>query len=218
MTQHAAKKKTDAKDIIFPLVIFVAGTVGAVVARFSLPGFGNADVTFLVIMASAAAVGYRDRILRGLLSIPFLYIATAVAAILYEPASPYIGAPFGDFREVEPTRIVKALSFFVIMVAIVAILEGSSRALFKDMSLPKLGMLDNLGGVLVGLVIGVLVAALFFNSYGYNQRWQGDVDDAMFAPMLLRVLDIGYQTQSIWFKGTPGFYVGALNLAENLGE
>ena len=80
MTQHKTKKKTDVKDIIFPFVIFVGGTAAAIGARFALPDFSNADVTFSVIMASAAAVGYRDRILRGLLSIPFFYLATAVAA------------------------------------------------------------------------------------------------------------------------------------------
>jgi hypothetical protein len=189
-----------------------------VVAYLTVPGFLEVEVVLLLVMAVGAALGYNRRIIRGLVTIPFLYAATGVAAILYNTTSPYIGAPFGDFREVEPPRDIKALSFFVLMLVVWIALEGISRALFRDMSLPKVGMLDNLGGVIIHIFIGLLIAALIFNALGYSRQWRGSITKAKLAPLFLRVLHTWYQFQSIWFGKPPGFYAGALKLIETLGE
>jgi uncharacterized membrane protein required for colicin V production len=215
------KRKLTAKDIIFPLVIGTLGAVGTIAANFMVPGFQGFEVALLLVMVIGATIGYNRRVVRGLVTIPFLYVATGFAAFTYEPAAPYIGAPFGDFREVEPTRIVKVFSFFVLMLAVWIALEGISRALFKDMSLPKLGILDNFGGVLVHFIIGILVAALLFNALGYTQRWEGggSARKATLSPMLLQVVRAGYTTQSFWFPGKPpALYKGALILTENVTE
>jgi uncharacterized membrane protein required for colicin V production len=218
MTQHEAKKKLSAKDLILPLLIGTLGVVGAVVAYLAVPGFLAVEVVLLMVIAIGAAIGYNRRIVRGLVTVPFLYAATGVATILYETTAPYIGAPFGDFREMEPPREIKALSFFVLMLVIWVALEAISHALFRDMSLPKLGLLDNLGGVLVHTLLGVLIAALVFNALGYSQYWRGGVAKGKLAPIFLQTLQTWYQLQSIWFERTPRFYSGALTLIENLGE
>ena len=218
MTQHKTKKKMSAKDLLFPLLIGTLGVVGAVVVFLMVPGFLQVEVVLMLVMAVGAAIGYNRRIVRGLVTVPFLYAATGVAAILYGATAPYIGAPFGDFREMEPPRDIKALSFFVLMLVVWIALEGVSYALFRDMSLPKLGILDNLGGVLVHLMLGLLIAALIFNALGYSQQWQGGIAQAKLAPLFLRVVGAWYQLQSIWFDKTPGFYAGALTLIETLGE
>lgn len=218
MSQHKAKKKLSAKDLLLPLLIGTLGVVGAVVAFLAVPGFLEVEVVLMLVMAVGAAIGYNRRIVRGLVTVPFLYAATGVAAILYETTAPYIGAPFGDFREMEPPRDIKALSFFVLMLVVWIALEGISYALFKDMSLPKIGMLDNLGGVLVHLLLGLLIAALIFNALGYSQQWRGGIAEARLAPSFLRVVRTWYQLQSIWFDKTPRFYTGALTLVETLGE
>lgn len=218
MTQHEAKKKLSAKDLLLPLLIGTLGVVGAVVAYLAVPGFLGVEVVLVLVMAVGAAIGYNRRIVRGLVTVPFLYAATGVAAILYETTAPYIGAPFGDFREMQPPRDIKAISFFVLMLVVWIALEGISRALFKDMSLPKLGVLDNLGGVLVHIFIGLLIAALIFNALGYSQQWRGGIAQAKLAPLFLRVVQAWYQLQSIWFDKTPKFYAGALTLIETVGE
>jgi uncharacterized membrane protein required for colicin V production len=220
MREEKERTKLTAKDIIFPLIIGMLGAVGAVSAYFVIPGFLPIEVLLLLLIVVGATVGYNRRIIRGLVTLPFLYVATGFATLLYEPTSPYIGAPFGDFREIEPPRGVKVFAFFVLMLAIWLALEGISRALFRDMSLPKLGILDNLGGVLIHLVIGVLIAALIFNALGYTQRWReyGSARRAKLAPIFLQVVHAGYMAQSFWFSGTPAFYKGAVNLIENLAE
>lgn len=214
------KRKLTATDIIFPLVIGTLGAGGALLANFVVPGFQSVEVTLLLVMVIGATIGYNRRTIRGLVTMPFLYVATGFATFAYEPASPYLGAPFGDFREVQPPRSVKVFAFFVLMLAVWIALEGISRALFKDMSLPKLGILDNFGGVLVHFVIGLLVAALIFNALGYTQRWEGrgSARKATLSPMLLQVIRAGYTTQSFWFPGPPALYKGALKLTENVTE
>jgi hypothetical protein len=219
MRDEKEKRKLSAKDIIIPLLIGTLGAVASIVATMMVPGFIGLEVLFLLVIVIWVTIGYNRRTLRGVLTFPFLYIATAAAALLYEGASPYIGAPFGDFRETEPTRFVKTFSFFVLMLAIWIPLEGISRALFKDMSLPRLGLLDNLGGMMVHLLIGLLIAALLFNGFGYVQRWRGEVTKARLAPTFLTTIRLHYLTQSIWFPTrVPPFYRGALELAETPTE
>lgn len=221
MRHEKEKRKLTATDIIFPLVIGTLGAVGAILASFMVPGFQSIEVVLLLVIVLGATIGYNRRTVRGLVTMPFLYVATGFAVLAYDPAAPYIGAPFGDFREIEPPREVKVLSFFVLMLVIWIAQEGISRALFRDMSLPKMGILDNFGGVLVHLVIGVLIAALIFNALGYTERWRenGSARKATLAPMLLQVIRTGYLTQSFWFSGRPpALYRGALSLTENVTE
>jgi uncharacterized membrane protein required for colicin V production len=220
MRDEKEKRKLTAKDIIFPLVIGTLGAVGAIAGFFVLE-LSPVEVMLLLVIVAGATVGYNRRTVRGLVTIPFLYVATGFAVLAYEPAAPYIGAPFGDFREVEPTRAVKVFAFFVLMLAVWIALEGVSRALFRDMSLPKLGILDNFGGVLVHIAIGVLIAALIFNALGYIQQWResGSARQARLAPMFLQVIRMGYTTQSFWFSGRPpALYRGALNLTGDSTE
>jgi uncharacterized membrane protein required for colicin V production len=219
MRDEKEKRKLTASEIILPLVIGTLGAVGAILAFFVLD-FSSVEVMLLLVIVAGATIGYNRRTMRGLVTIPFLYTATGFATLAYEDAAPYIGAPFGDFRETEPTRAVNVLSFFVLMLVVWIALEGISRALFRDMSLPKLGILDNFGGVFVHMVIGVLIAALIFNALGYVQHWRenGSARSAQLAPAFLQVTRAIYMTQSFWFSGTPGLYRGVLGLTETVAE
>jgi uncharacterized membrane protein required for colicin V production len=220
MRDEKEKRKLTASEIIFPLIIGTLGTVGSLLALF-LWGLSSIEVLLLLVIVAGATIGYNRRILRGLVTLPFLYVATGFATFAYEPTSPYIGAPFGDFREVEPPRTVKMFAFFVLLLVIWIALEGISRALFRDMSLPKLGILDNWGGVFIHIVIGVLISALIFNALGYTQRWVegGSARRARLAPAFLQVIRGEYLTLSLWFPGRPPMlYRGAVNLTENLTE
>jgi hypothetical protein len=81
------------------------------------------------------------------------------------------------------------------------------------MSLPGIGILDNLGGVLVHLLIGALIAALIFNAFGYSKQWKGDYARAKLGRTFLTVIRIHYSTQSFWFpEGRPWFYTSGLRL------
>jgi len=178
----------------------------------------------LLIVVGFVAVGYTRCIVRGITTIFVLYLATAVAAALYRPLAPYADAirwfvaiPFtGDISgsvERYIDRSCHALSFGLVAVIIWIVMEIVFRASFRDTRLPSLGILDNLGGVMLHLVIGALVASLLFNTVGYGQLRHVH-DGAKLRPALNQVLYVHFQiTQSFWFpKGPPPIYVYDLNV------
>ena len=210
--RHDEKKRRSASEIVIPLLIGTLGVVGAVLAAAFDSTFRVIDVGLLILMVAFTAVGYTQRTFRGLLTAPFLYVATVVAASFYVQTAPYIGAPFGDFREVAPPREIKALAFMVLMLVVWIALEAITRSFLKNTSLPRLGILDNLGGMLLYAIIGILVAAIVFNAFGYSQYWGGEAGRARLRPMFRSVMRIHYATQQFWFpKGQPLFYTDGLD-------
>jgi hypothetical protein len=209
--RHQKKEKRRARDIIIPLLIGMLGVVGVVLASILGGGFGFIDVVLLIVVVAFAAVGYTQRFLRGMMTIPFLYIATGAAATFYVAAAPFIGAPFGDYREVAPPARVRAFSYMVLLLVIWIPLEAIARSFLKDTSFPRLGFLDNLGGVFVYTVIGLVVIALIFNAIGYGQRWRGGLNRAGLRPFVRDIMRILYAIQGFWFPpDQPRIYTAGL--------
>jgi uncharacterized membrane protein required for colicin V production len=211
MSTHSSKQKHSAKDVVIPLLIGMLGVVAVVLAAAFGEGFQTLDVVLLMIVVAFAAVGYTQRVLRGLMTIPFLYIATWVAATLYTVAAPYIGAPFGDYGEVAPPPRIQAISFGVLVLVIWIPLEAIARSFLKDTSLPGLLILDNFGGVLIYAFLGVVVAALIYNTIGFGSDWQGAITRVKLRSLLTSVMRIFYATQAFWFPpGRPRIYTAGL--------
>ena len=201
-TTNEPRRRASARELVPPLIIGTLGTIGFVAAYLLVPGYRPVDLLLLLVVASCA-VGYRQRTLRGLASIAALYVATGVAATFYNPAAPYVGSPFGDFREQVP-RSIYAYTFCVLTFVAWAALEALSRGLFKDVSLPALRILDNLGGALLYPVVGFLVAGILFNAFGYKglRHPVGKLN-----PTFKQVVRIHYLSQSFWFPaGEPFLY------------
>lgn len=196
--RHAARK-ISAKDLVPPLILFTLGIVVVVLLYFLNRDFQTIELALLVLVAGAVALGYRQRILRGIMTLVILYIATGLAATFYAFTAPYIGAPLGE----EMTRGKYALSFVVLMLAMWIALEAIGRQFFKDVSLPGLGFLDNLGGVFLYLIVGILVATLFFNAIGYGRGGRPAHDKAKLRSVFRTVLTVHYTAQSFWFPRNP---------------
>lgn len=211
MSTHSSKQKRSAKDVVIPLLIGMIGVVAVVLAAAFGEGFQTLDVVLLMIVVAFAAVGYTQRVLRGLMTIPFLYIATGVAATFYIVAAPYIGAPFGDYGEAAPPPRIQAISFGVLVLVIWIPLEAVARSFLKDTSLPGLLILDNFGGVLLYALLGVVVVALIYNAIGFGSGWQGAITRVKLRPLLASVMRIFYATQAFWFPpGRPRIYTAGL--------
>lgn len=208
--RHQAIKRSSAKELLPPLIIGTLGAVGVTVLYFLIPGFRSIEVVMLLLVVASAAVGYRLRVLRGTMTILMVYFASGMAATFYEVTSPYIGAPFGG----EPTRNNKTLAFIVLMMVIWVALEALGRAMFRDSSLPLLGILDNLGGLFMYLIVGILVATLLFNAIGYSKRGWPAHNKALLRPTFRQVLRVHYATQFFWFPNKPPpIYVYDLDLS-----
>ena len=222
--EKTRKRRPSAKEVVPPLLLATLGTVGVVALYFFIPGFQPIDLMLLLVVVGIVTAGYARRIIHGVVTIVILYFATAVAAALYRPLAPYADAirwfvtlPLtGDFggsvnRHIDHDSY--AFAFGLVTVILWIAVETIFKASFKDTHLPSLGVLDNLGGVILHLVIGALVASLLFNTLGYG-RLRRVHDGARLRPRLNQVLYVHFQiAQSFWFpKAPPPIYVYDLNV------
>lgn len=208
------RERRSAQPPILPLLIGTLGTVGVIALYFLVPQLQLIELALLLVVVGFGAVGYMQRTVRGIMTAVFLYIATGVAAALYPIPAPYVGGIrrlfalifAGDVASGELSKSVDrgslALSFILLTAVLWVALEAIGRASFRDTHLPRLGILDNLGGAIVHLVIGVLVVSLLFNAIGYG-RLRRVHDEALLRPTFNQVLHIHYSTQSFWFQGMP---------------
>jgi hypothetical protein len=92
-------------------------------------------------------------------------------------------------------------------------LEGLFRAALPDAHLKFLGFLDRAAGAIVHLVIGIVVATLLFNVYGYGFAGRRPHDKASLRPEARQVMTLYYQSQSFWFpRRPPAIYTYDLDL------
>ena len=210
------QKRTFAR-MIPPLIIGTLGVFG-VAALYAL-GLGFRPIEFVPLLAivCAVAMGYLRGIVRGILTIIILYIATAAAVLLYQAIGPYIHAigqlfAFNMDASVEAGASRGSLAFTFILLTVIFwfLLEQIGRATFQTPDLPQIGILDKLGGVLVHLVVGVLVASLLFNAAGYG-RSRPKHDAAYLRRTFNQVLYLHHTTQSFFFTSPPPLYTYDLN-------
>ena len=210
------RKRSDRKAIP-SLLIGALGTVGVVALYLLVPGFQFIELVLLLVVVGFGAAGYNRGIIRGAMTIALLYVATGVAATLYPIPAPYVAATGQFFALVFTGNALSgeldvanqnvgggslAISFVLLTVVIWGALEAIGRVAFRDTSLPRLGILDNLGGVVVHLVIGALVASLLFNAIGYGQLRPAH-NKALLRRRFNQVLSVHYNAQSFWFPRTP---------------
>jgi len=205
---------------LVPRLIFsTLGTVGVIVLYFLIPGFQPIDIILLLIVVAWGTAGYSQGTIRGIMTIIMLYVATGVAATFYQALSPYVGAiqqvltlELSESSSANISNSTLALSFSLLTVIIWGMLELISRLSFRDTSLPGLGILDNMGGILVHLVIGIMIVSLLFNAIGYG-RSRRVHDRALLRPKFNQVLYLHYTAQSFWFpRRPPSIYVYDLDL------
>jgi len=217
--QFRPRRRTDTK-LIPTLLIGALGIVGIVALFLLVPGVQFIELVLLAIVVGIVAMGYRRGIIRGIISILFLYIATGMAATFYPIPAPYVAGirqflgrmSVGTVTQGELDGDSLAISFILVMLVTWIALEAIGHSASPDTSLPRLGILDNLAGVGVHLVVGVLVASLLFNAIGYGHLRRAH-HKAVFRSRFNQVLTLHYGTQSFWFgESPPPIYVYDLDV------
>ena len=217
--QFRPRRRTDTK-LIPTLLIGALGIVGIVALFLLVPGVQFIELVLLAIVVGIVAMGYRRGIIRGIISILFLYIATGMAATFYPIPAPYVAGirqflgrmSVGTVTQGELDGDSLAISFILVMLVTWIALEAIGHSASPDTSLPRLGILDNLAGVGAHLVVGVLVASLLFNAIGYGHLRRAH-HKAVFRSRFNQVLTLHYGTQSFWFgESPPPIYVYDLDV------
>jgi len=180
-------------------------------------GFKRIEFAPLLIIACAAALGYSRGIVRGILTLIILYLATVASAIFYRAASPFMSSMLEIMSLNLEVSVddsappgARAFTFAFITVVLWIILELISRVTFQTPDLPQIGILDKLGGVCVHLVVGILVASLLFNVVGYG-RMRPRHHQAYLRRPFNTVIFALYSSQSFWFKSPPPIYAYDMN-------
>lgn len=169
------------------------------------------DLVWIVLLLLICLVAAIQGLIRQLLSLGVLYIATVVAGLFYPQAAHFVTAIGGR----TPT-LTQAFMFWVLLLAITLGLEGLLRWGFPDTRLPSLKFLDNLLALAPGIIYGLILISLLLTSLGYAtlQSWgQGlaflreiayqSYQTTAFRPLLEQVLSAYLSLHRIWFPTPP---------------
>lgn len=182
---------------------------------------------FLILIAVGIVILFAsDGMLRALFMLFGFYIVTLAAGLLVVMTNVLsrvaISAVLALGGSMPNMLTVQSYIFLLLTAVFLVVFYAFMRILFPDMSMPKLGVMDNLLGALVGLVIALLFIALLYNTIGvlvgipgHSAMWRSMRVAHYYSilrPYLNRVL---YAYQRLLFPlrymgGYPPFFVPQL--------
>mgnify|MGYP001049651955 CR=1 FL=1 len=179
--------------------------------------FGFLDFLLALIFVGICILSVVAGLIRQLFSLLTLYLATVAAGLLY----PYLALFVSPIGGKTPT-LTEFIAFWVIFIVITVILEILLRKGFPDTRLPALGFLDQLLGLLPGVVCGLMVVSLLVATLGYapQQTWGKTLEGLRAAaaymwqttalrPLLTQFLTVYLGLHRLWMPVPPPiFYLG----------
>ena len=121
------------------------------------------DGIIVAIIAGAVFWGWKSGLLRQLVALSGTLAAFIVAKQLYEP----IGTIFSDFAFVQTLTFYQALSYLLVMLFTAALWFVAIRRIYPYTHLTDtdgargVRGVDNVGGMFLGLLVGILLAIAF---------------------------------------------------------
>ncbi len=169
------------------------------------------DLLLGLIVLALAALGAVRRTIRQAFSLAICYLATIAAGILYPYGALFLSAIGGR----TPT-LTQFIVFWILFAGVTVVLEISLKKGFPDTSLPALGFLDHLLGLVLGGVWGILIAAILLATMAYAPRetWGAVLaparaalaalsDEAALRPFLVQALGLYLRAHTLWFPVPP---------------
>ena len=166
-----------------------------------------------------------DGVLRAVVMLVSFYLFTTATGLLTLATEAIRGVAIALVSVVGgrvPSLImVQTIVFAVLTVPLFVGSYFIGKMIFKETSLPKLQVLDNILGAVVGIVLAVLIMALIYNTWGVAvsvqwsnaQAWRS-MRMAYFASFLrpyMREVLVSYQPLLVMFRfsglGYPPFFV-----------
>ena len=129
------------------------------------------DWLFVFVGVAVVVLFTFSRLVRALLGLVELWMATLLSGLLYQALAFRLQALTGR----NPV-LGRGLMFDILLLVFLVAGYISTRIAFPVTKLPALGVLDNLLALLVGVVIAVLLLALLVNSLGVmtSERWSAN--------------------------------------------
>lgn len=169
------------------------------------------DILLGLVILALAALGAVRKTVRQVLSLGICYLATIAAGVLYPHGALFLTAIGGR----TPT-LTQFIVFWILFIGATAALEISLKKGFPDTSLPSLGVLDNLLGLALGGIWGILVAGLLLATMAYapQETWGAALapmratlaaasSEAALRPLLAQALGLYLRAHALWFPTPP---------------
>ncbi|HOT91616.1 MAG TPA: CvpA family protein [Anaerolineae bacterium] len=129
---------------------------------------GPADLLILLVAAGVVFFLTYARMAKALFSLAILWAATMFSLLLYKEAAYRIQAVAGP-----DTSVTEGLMFIALFALFFGLGYAAIHAAFPVTKLPKLGILDPLMGLLLGIIVAAVMVALFQSAIGLmvSERW-----------------------------------------------
>jgi uncharacterized membrane protein required for colicin V production len=137
------------------------------------------DVIILFALVGSVLLGLQRGFVRTLVSTAMMFLASVLAALLYDPV---IGIFTGNVGS--SARAGGPIVFFGLLVVFFAILEFAVQRNYPDLRIKALGQADNILGAIVGLVWGFLGISLLLLIFDFSASVLGG--PATFVSELIR--------------------------------
>lgn len=111
------------------------------------------------------------RLVRAVFMLITLWSATLLSAVLYREVAFRLQVLSGD----NPIQF-RGIIFDILLIVFLVVGFIATRIAYPVTSMPKLGVLDHLGGLLIGLIVAAILVALLSNSFGVMtiEQWEED--------------------------------------------
>lgn len=169
------------------------------------------DILLGLVILALAALGAVRKTVRQVFSLGICYLATIAAGVLYPYGAIFLTAIGGR----TPT-LTQFIVFWILFIAATVALEIALTKGFPDTSIPSIGVLDNLLGLVLGGIWGVLVASLLLATMAYAPQgtWGTALapmrvslaalsSEAALRPLLAQALNLYLRAHILWFPAPP---------------
>ena len=169
------------------------------------------DIFLILVFVAVCVAALVQGFIRQLMSLGVLFIVTAIVGSVY----PYGAIALAWVQERAPT-LADGLAFLIMFLFFTIALEALLRHGFPITRLPKVKALDNILGLLVGVINGLIIVSLLLTLIGHSaHRSWGEITprvrrilirayrDATLRPYLATFWEGYLTTHSLWFRRTP---------------
>jgi len=175
------------------------------------------DVLMVICFIAITIWALAQRLLRQLMSLAALYVATVVSGLFYPHAARFVKAIGGA-----TPRLTQLIMFWILFIAVTIVLETMLRRAFPDAHLPQLGLMDRVLALLPGVLCALIVASLLLTSLGYASQgtWgrlagmragvARSYENAALRPLVSRFLSFYMIAHFLWFSTPPPLLAYAL--------
>lgn len=128
-----------------------------------ISGLNWFDLAIIVALAAGIVIGYLQGLLRQVIGLAALYVATVLAAQYFTVVSGWIRAIF----PLTPLRFANALGFFIILVFISSAISWLATDAYRMTKLRMFPLLDHFGGSVLGLISMVIIITVALPVLGF---------------------------------------------------